>query len=489
MKNKAKITTCLSFTEKLIKLAQANAGGEILSLASVSIVDKTEEGMSRSLEALLSAGKVKTLGRLVLMVPRYQATLHYVRLPSTRPDELSQMARLQAAKQIPYDPKEIIFAHQLIRENPDGYSDVVLIIMHQDVVKKHLKALKKNKIEPEEIILDVQGMCRWFEFQPELKSESPAMVVDLDGEYARIDIISFRGPALLEAAGESARNRMPSAGFIYSRAFSLVLSPVEYKIRLGEEINRSLSAYEKEKIGLRPRSAVFTGADEALKYIDEDFLGSLGLKAVRYAQGKNIRMGASSEVKPKDLQGSSFAGLFGVVLSDQAYSFSLIPEDIIQGRNNAVYKYEISKTIVLSILIILTIISGMFLNVRERKKVISNLSRELDSLSGDVSRVENKLKKISYVKNQFQGGSCLDILAEVFRLSAEDINLSLFSYSFDNSLVLKGQAKSLSGVFNLVNILEKSPVLKDVQLRHSFERKIQEEKAVDFDILCRLEKQ
>ena len=282
-------------------------------------------------------------------------------------------------------------------------------------------------------------------------------------------------------------------GFTYSRAFSLVLSAVEYKIRLGEEINRSLSAYAKEKIGLRPQSAVFTGAGEALKYIDEDFLGSLGLRAVRYAQEKNIHIKASSEAGAKQclasIQGSSFAGLFGAVLSDQAYPFNLIPEDIIRARKNAVYKYEIGKTIALSILIILTIISGMFLNVYERKKVISNLNRELDSLSGDVSRVESKLKKISYLKSQSQARSGLDILAEVFRLSPEDINLALFSYSLDNSLVLKGQARSLSGVFNLVNALEKSPVFKDVQLRHSFERKIQEEKAVDFDILCRLEKQ
>ena len=262
MKSKSRIITCLSITDKVIKLAQSCVGRsnlEISAARSVPLPGKSEEEIAKGINLLFSAVRQKDLGRFILMIPRQMAALHYARLPSTHPEELFQMARLQAPKQIPYDPKEIIFSYQVIRSNPDGYSDVILIIIHQDIVRKYLAALERNKIEPDEVIIDSQGICRWLQLQQEFKADGGVMVVDLDLEYARLDIIL-------------------SGIFIYSRAFPLCPVSPDYTRRLSEEINRSLVAYQNETAGIKPKTR-FYRLKEYLEHIDDDFLNSFLLRA------------------------------------------------------------------------------------------------------------------------------------------------------------------------------------------------------------------
>ena len=472
MKSKSRITTCLSITDKVIKLAQSCLGHfawEISAARSVPIPGKSEEELAKGINLLLSAAKQKDLGKFILMIPRQMAALHYARLPSTHPEELYQMARLQAPKQIPYDPKEIIFGYQVVKINPDGYSDVILIIMHQDIVRKYLAALERNKIEPDEVTIDSQGICHWLQLQQEFKADAGVMVVDLDLEYARLDIVL-------------------SGIFIYSRAFPLSLASPDYKTRLREEINRSLSAYQNETAGIKPKNAIFTGASEYLEHIDEDFLNNFPFKSIKYQQNKAIQLKNSSAIKLEDFQKISFASLMGAACSQKKPLFNLLPEDILAKRGKAAYKQEIRKTAVFLILIIFTITYAMYTNIQMRKNAVFQLNKELSRLSADVGRIEKMAKKIAYVHSQAgQSSSCLDVFSEVFRVAQEEVSLVSFSYNSNKSLILKGRAKSLSGVFNFVSVLEESPIFKEAQLRHSFERKIQGESLADFDIICQLE--
>lgn len=472
MKNKSRIITCLSITDKAIKLVQSFPGRlvpEISAALALPLGAKNDEELTRGIKSLFGSLKQKDPGRLILMIPRQMAALHYARFPSTNPEELSQMARLQAPKQIPYDPKEIIFGYQVVRVNPDGYSDVVLIIIHQDIVRRYIAALEKNKMEPDEVIIDSQGICRWLQLQREFKADTGVIVVDLDSGHARLDIVL-------------------SGMFIYSRAFPLSLNSSDYKTRLSEEINRSLFAYQNETSRLKPAEAVFTGSSECLERVDDDLLNSLPFRSVKYPQDKGIQLKNSSQVKPEDFKKISFASLIGAVCSQKKPLFNLLPEDVLAKRGMAAYKLEMRKAAVFIVLIISTLASAMFMNIRLRQSSAIGLDAELGRLSEDVGRIEKMARKITYVRSQDnRSGSCLDVFTEVFRVAQEEVSLISFSYTLNKPLILKGRAKSLSGVFNFVSALEESPVFKDVQLRHSFERRVQGEPLADFDIICQLE--
>jgi len=88
MKSKSRIITCLSITDKVIKLAQSCLGRfnlEISAARSVPLPGKSEEEIAKGINLLLSAVRQKDLGKFILMIPRQMAALHYARLPSLIP--------------------------------------------------------------------------------------------------------------------------------------------------------------------------------------------------------------------------------------------------------------------------------------------------------------------------------------------------------------------------------------------------------------------
>ena len=168
MKTNEHITTGLSITDQAVKFVQVEIrrqAKEVCALEGALIPIKSDEETAKALQKLLADKKPKDLGRVILSIPRNLATIHYVKLPSIKPDEIREMSRLQAAKQIPYDPGEIVLGHQVIQSSDEGYSDVVLIIVHQGIIAKYLGLLKKHKVEPQEITIDSQGIACWFSLQ------------------------------------------------------------------------------------------------------------------------------------------------------------------------------------------------------------------------------------------------------------------------------------------------------------------------------------
>lgn len=472
MKNKASgsaITTCLAITDKAIKFVQVKSGN-ISCLQAIGLASKTDEELLRGIQPLLKAKQQKSLGRFILVVSRSLAAMHYVKLPSTKPDEIRDMARIQATKQLPYEPQAIVLGYQLIRTTAEGYSEVLLIIVHQDIIKKYLEILAKYKLEPQEIILDSQGMPYWLKLQKDAGLEKGSLVVDLDASHIRLDIV---------ALGMS----------IYSRAFSFNFAAAEYKIKLIEEINKSLLSYEKENVGIRPKGIVFTGAQELLGYIDDEVIKGFSLSAIKLPQNRFITLRPSSSVRAGDLQRNSFTSIFGIALSPGKPSYNLIPQNIIAKREQAGYKTQFSKTVLIGCLVVGTLAAVMVVHIAAKKKIIRDYKEELSSLSADVDQIEKMAKKLNYVKNERDESTiCLDALAEVFRIASLDISLAYFGYSAQKPLVLKGQAKALSDVFNFVNTLEASEIFKEVEVRHSSKRRIKDQEVADFEITCQIER-
>lgn len=475
MKNKARTSACLSITEKAIKFARVISSGglkaEIASLEVFPLADKTEKTLNQGIGSILRGKRQANLGKFILLIPRQLAALHYVRLPSTRLDEISGMAKLQAAKQIPYDPQEIILGYQILRNTPEGYSDVILVIVHQDIIKKYLRLMEENMLHPEEISIDSQGICAWLKLQEWPKDKFPVMILDLDCGCARLDIL----------AAET---------FVYSRAFALnAVSPGEYKTRLREEINRSLLAYHKESGGPKPQSLIFTGAQECLSSIDDDFVNSFGLEAVKTSQDKNTTGKNSPMNTSARLETYSFASLIGAATPHCKASFNLLPDDIVAKKRKTTHQHEIRKACIMSFLIIGVIIAGAFLNILIRKKIIEQFKNDLRSLSGEVGRIEKMSQKALFLKNRSrQPNSPLEVLVGICRITNERINLASLNYNVNKTLILKGQAQDLLEVFNLVGDMEDSPIFMNVQTKRSTRRKIQGKEIVDFELICQMEK-
>lgn len=475
MKNNKQVTNCISITDKAIKFVQgrlARFNAEITAIGAVSLNNNNDEEIANSIYEVFKDKKYKRADRLVLLIPRQLVTLHYVKLPSVIPEEIKEMARLQAAKQLPFDPQEIVLGYQTLRVTQDGYSEIILVIAHQDIINRYLNILKKIKLEPGQITIDSQGIGGWFLLQEDVKRESYVMIVDLDWDYARVDII-YSGMS------------------VYSRAFVLSLDNIgEYRRRLSDEIKRSINAYEKENIGERPNIIYFTGAPESLNSLDDEFMKEFPVICQKIEENKSIRFKERNpETAVRDYPKVSFASLYGMVLSKHKHPFNLLPQDAKEKKRKTVYQKELRKTAILSFFVIITISLGMFFNIYIRQIKIDRLNREFLSLSKVVVSVEKMAKKLNYVKGQiYEPVLCLDALTEIFRIAPADINIVSFSYDVNKQVVLKGQADTLSAVFNFVNTIEDSKMFKDVQVRHSAKRKIKNYELADFEIVCLFER-
>lgn len=469
-----RVITCLSIGEKAVKLAQSKAERSVRAIFSLKVsplADRSDEELARALPELLKGQRQKDLGRFIIMIPRQSAAFDIVKLPSVKPNEIREMARLQAAKLLPYEPHSIIVGCQPIRVTSEGYTEAALIIIHQDIVKKYLKILEKNKLEPQEITIDSQGISSWLKLQKTAKAESPDAIIDLDAYSARLDIVS---------GGIS----------VYSRAFALTLPSEEYKTRLHDEIGRSLAAYEKENIGERPLRAFFTGAEKFLGCVDEDFIGKLNFECVKCPQGENIPFKAIPAQGLPELKENSFASVLGMALETENPSFNLLPEEILVKRQKLLIQSQARRAAMLISLIAITAALAMSLNIFEKRRAVKQLNSQLEGLSHEAGRIEKIARKIKLVKDQLKSRqySCLEVLTEVFRIASEGITLASFNYEVGDSLALKGQGRALSEVFNFVNGLEASGLFKNVQVRHSSKRKIRNEEVADFEISCFIEK-
>lgn len=477
MKNKSirqPLTTCIAITERAIKIVQSKAGRfgqEISQLKAVAINDKTDEEIAQGLALVFKEKKLKPKGpgRIILSIPRQACATGYARLPSTKPDEIKEMARLQAGKLLPYDPQAIVFSYQTLRITAEGYSEIILLIAHQDIVKRYLRLLEKYEFRPKEITIDAQGMPGWLALQKDAAKDEPVAVVDLDSGCGRLDILA-------------------SGRILYSRAFGLIAPPVEYKLRLLDEINKSLIAYDKEDIGRKPARAFITGADQSLNLIDEDFMKNFNFKCSSYAQTQDIHLKADPAVRVSDLKENSFASLLGMVLSPEKPCFNLLPEEIVIRREKNAYQRQIYISIALFLLIAATLALSLGMDVLSKRGLRQRLNRQLQNLSSAALRIEIMDKKLSLLKNHLeQSNSCLDILTEVFRIAADDVSLVLLEYDASGPLLLRGQARTIAGVFNFVNALEASKRFKGIQIRYTSKRKVKNEELADFEIVCPLE--
>lgn len=473
MKNKSltqPLTTCIAITEKAIKIAQG-CGQKISQLKAVMLNDKTDEEIARGLDIVLKEKKLKPKGsgRIILTIPRQACATGYARLPSTKPDEIKEMARLQAGKLLPYEPQAIVFSYQTLRITAEGYSDIILLIVHQDIVKRYLRLLEKYEFRPQEITIDAEGMRGWLALQKDAAKDEPLMLVDLDSGCGRLDILA-------------------SGSIVYSRAFGLLVPPVEYKLRLLDEINKSLIAYDKEDIGQKPAQAFITGADESLSLIDQDFMKNFNFKCISCPQTQNMHLKADSAVRVSDLKENSFASLLGMVLSPRKPRFNLLPEDIVIGRQKDAYQRQMYISIALFFLIAATLAAAMGMDVLSKRGLKQRLNRQLQNLSSVALRIERMDKKLSLLKNHLeQSNTCLDILTEVFHIAADDVRLVLLEYDASGPLLLRGQAGTIAAVFNFVNALETSSKFKGIQVRYASKRKVKNEELADFEIVCPLE--
>ncbi len=462
---------------KLAHVEISPKGKKIVKLAARTVV--LQEDLSKMLVDLVNDGLIPK-DSVLISIPRNLVTVRILQLPSTDPQELKEMINLQAVKQTPFLKDEIIADFQVIRSNPEGFTDVVLVTTHRSVSNAALKILDDAHLQAEGIRLSTQGVLNTYRLMQGSTGDEenePVAIVDIDSSFSDFMVIlngqiSFTkalsvGPAKLLASGEKEIEKFT------------------------EEIQRAVDIYGNEGIGRRITKLVITGAEIDLTGLIPRLREKLRLPVERVSLMDNIAGVSECLDLPEGQRGAvSFAAVLGLAWNPDGAKFDLAPQEVRMREALAEKGRALTSVGILVILILMALTVLISQHVYYKKQYIEQLHQEVLRIQQEADEVEGMKKKIKIIREAtgFQN-SFLDILSVLYQSIPSDIYLKSITFEDGSHLMLKGVSKKMSGVFRFLSILEKRPNFHHVKTRHVTRSGKKGAKGEsDFEITCLLAK-
>ncbi len=466
-----KITTSIEISDRYIKLVQVLVNGQsekVIACLFKEFSPEDPKAAGEELKKLLKDHSLKPR-HVILAIPRQSVTTKILKLPSQNPIEISEMAGFQATKQIPYPKEEIAYGFNIIGVDPQGYSSVMLVICHKDVIERPLEILRSRGINPVKVTLSSFGLLNWFNLNSELrkKSESsPLILVDYDTVSVDIAIV-YMGKLL------------------YTRGLTFGPSEGESNLAgLRSEIGKTLSSYEKESETIRADEAVFTGNISGLSGLKGELERSLDMKVEIVDPFGRVPLNITSSRYRDHVALTSYSSLIGTAVGGE--DVDLIPKALKIFRAAGIKKKKLAISVVLSIAVIASVSIMVWNKVHQRELALETLESELKDIAPAAEEIEKMRLSSEVIKSQLSKKSeASDIINELYKIVPANIYLVLCSYE-DEKVELKGTANVLSDVFKLVTILENSAYFQNVKVRYATKRKIGSEELIDFEISCPL---
>lgn len=472
----SKSILAIELDDYILKIIQARTtakGWLVEKFGTQDISGKSSDDIVVTLKDILHKLKIKK-SNSILVMPRSLVTVRYLQLPTTNPDELDSMIDMQVVRQIPYTREEMVFDYHITGITEEGFTKVLLAIVHRDIVSKYLRILEKAGITPYSVELDSLAIMELFNFliskDTKLSAgEKPVVLLNID--YANTNILVLQKGAPIFTRSVSIGNMQlcgktpPPAG-------------KDWVTEWVGEINRSISAIEREQAVPVEKILIIGNYNSQ---IIPDIAAKLGfpsssLDLGKYLEGEPV-FGEKLNISISDLLGAIKEGANTLV--------NLIPQEIRDSRINK----EKHRSLGVSILLIAGIIGalGLTLNkkIQDRKMYMESLEKRLQETSPAAKELEVKKDRLELIKKQLSvSGSSLDILRELYGIIPQKTSLNVFIYDDAEGVTIKGASPAMSEVFDLIPKLENSPYFENVINRYATQRKIRGQELTEFHIDC-----
>ncbi len=402
----------------------------------------------------------KSKPQIILCISRRYFTVRNMKIPSFEELEIRNILELQATRQIPYAKEEIVTDFKIIEKFSDGFSSVFFAIAHQDVIKKRLDLFYQNGLDVDVVTISTDSLWSRFLLYDTSAMKMPYAVIDLDSANAEIIIV-----------GEN--------NFEFSRSFSYKLDNLD---KFVDEVRLTFTTYSSEKES-KVGSIIVTGQEEDLEAIIDAIKKGIDIDVKKVSQFENLSLSVEITKDIESAQGVSFNAIMGCLFNPNALTLNFLPKDILFGRQMHSLRRNF---IIFASLLLATIISFssvIYFKIREKSEVLNGIESRIKSLEPEVTKLDKISKNLSIVKNQLNlRGSSIDIIREVYKIMPAGIYLTALNYEEGKSVVLKGNASTLSDVLRLVTSLESSDYFESVKLKYVTNRRIRGRDMTDFEI-------
>ncbi len=469
----AQTITVLSVDNQTLKLLHAIGSPRartVTALITLPLPESDPSAVVDQLKALCKAQAIEPESVLVAN-PAHLTTMRVFPVPSADWREINDIVDLQAEKHTPYSKDEILTDFTVVETDPAGYSRVMLVISHHDVVNRALRIVEAMEWTLDRVGLAVEGLSTWLRVaRPDLV-KSPVLLVDLDVDVSTAAVL-IQGRLLFQRS-------LPLG------IRELIAESSGMPSRLVAELKRTLEAFEGEGWKTAVSQVVLTGQVERLPDLAAQIQKGLELPTEAVSATEQFALSPAVVTGQAGLGQTSFAALLG--LSAGAGIIDLTPKAL---RLHRTFELRTRSLITLGCqcLAVLMLFTGVVIfRLHQQERTRGLLRQEAARAEQEANDLDFSLKQVEVVRSWLSGrGQFLDLLLEMNKYSADAIRWDSFDYSQGERLVLKGTSTDMPKVYDLVAALEKSPFFSKIDSRKVTKRREGEEHVTSFELTCDL---
>jgi Tfp pilus assembly PilM family ATPase len=468
--------TVISLDGQWLKLLQADGPPKarcITKLLACPVQGSSTEEILQLLKKAAAAEDI-ALADVLVANPTHLSTMRLFSLPSTDPKEIRDIVDLQAEKHTPYAKDEILTDFKVIERDKSGYSRVLLVITHQDVVHRAVRLIEAAGWTLERVGCELEGLIAWSQ-----KAKRPASAKAPAGGSLVIDVDGATTVLLIMAKGQPQFQRSLAMG-----TQQLDADPAASLERLVADVQRSLEALDAEGAA-RIQDVLLTGPVERLGLLKTKLEEALDVPVhlTPAWQGHDLAEGLKSRLER--LPEVSFASLIG--LAGEPGALDLTPHTT---KLRQAFEARAKSLVVLGCQAIgaLILVSLLFIGRAHKEEQYYRKLRTLyEQTAPEAQLVEEALQEVVFVEEALrQQGILLKAADTMARLSPPEIEWNAITYARGESVVLHGTAEALPKIYEFTGSLAGSDVFGVVEPRRISKRKDGERDVTDFELRCPL---
>ncbi len=420
-----------------------------------------------------TAGDGQAPADVLVANPTHLSTVRLFSLPSTDATEIRDIVELQAEKHTPYAKEEILSDFTVIERDRSGYSRVLLVIAHQDVIERSVRLVESAGFVLDRVGCELEGLLNWFLLMKRASGGAPAgpsLIVDVDGATTTLLVVEHRQLQFhrsLATGAEHLQEHSAQAGE-----------------RLVGELTRSIEALDAEGKAVKLSEIILTGRTDRLGVFKEQVERGLNLPVTLLPPWPEQAMSEAARAGAERLPDVSFASLAGIGLAPSR--IDLTPKAA-KLRHAFEAKAKALVTLGCQSIGALILVTLLIISRAHREQRYYQALREVYQQSvSQADEVEQALRQIALVEVQLRDrGRLLEAAETLTSQSSPDIRWQSLTYNSEEGIVLKGTTTELPKVYEYVASLDASPVFGQVEARRVSKRKGGDEQSLtDFEIVC-----
>lgn len=468
------INTSVEITDSHIKVLQAKTlkGKTVLCSSDLhSISRHSDEEVERILSGVFRSKSVSQ-NDIVFAISRRFAFVKHMRLPSNNDSEILKMIKLQIVNKTPYSQDEIFFKPYILEKERSGYTRLIVLIVHKEIVERYLKIFEKIGIVLNKVTLSSFGVLDWFIFQEsknKKKTKGTVVLINIDVLHSEICFCNI--------------DKLIFSRSINYGAKDINLGKTEDFV---QQVKLSLSTYTKEDLGpnvchIKIISAL-PGAEKLRERLSDDF--NLDVEVV--APFANIMCQKNMNISgEKDLCGISLTVGAGLLLSDMRNLVNFTPQEVHDKKYDKQRQMKWVRFFVFFVLGF-SIVAGNFgLELYQKNLYLNKLKKNINEVIPEAKMAMNKKAVVDAFNEEFKIRVFVpDLIEELYKLTPQDVSYRSLLMNSNGSLTVEGYSETGSSVNDLRANMVQSSMFKEVDLKFATKKKLYKTEIADFKIIA-----